>query len=308
VKIARCIEIFVERKRLCGYDYNSSAKILRRFAASVGSIDVSRITEKQIEAFLGQGQISHNLWRSYRSLIHRFLAYWFARRQISRVPEPKQKPAVPTRFFPYVYSRAEISRLLAAAPACQSTPKGQMTAATLRTIILFLYGTGLRVNEALSLRDSNIDFGQGLIDIQPGSFYLHRTIPMGTDVRRLLRVYLRDNERAPHKNCSSLFLTRTGRAVSYALLRPTFVRLREIACVSRPNSSLQPRLQDLRHTFAVHSMSRWAKEGWSYERMLPMLLSYMGNVRDKGFLRYLELTPMRFRRQLTSLNRKGFLR
>ena len=114
--IARCIEIFVERKRLCGYDYNSSAKILRRFAASVGAIDVSRITEKHIEAFLGGGQLSHNLWRRDRSLIGRFLAYWFAGRQISRVPEPRQKPPVPTRFFPYVYSRAEISRLLAAAP------------------------------------------------------------------------------------------------------------------------------------------------------------------------------------------------
>jgi integrase len=158
-----------------------------------------------------------------------------------------------------------------------------MTAVTLQTIILFLYGTGLRVNEALSLTDSNIDFRQGLIDIQPGSFYLHRTIPIGTDVRRLLRAYLRDNERASHGNGRPLFLTITGRAVSYGLLRPTFARLREIACVSRPNSSLPPRLQDLRHTFAVHSMSRWAKKGWSYERMLPMLTSYMGDVREKGF-------------------------
>jgi integrase len=251
---------------------------------------------------LGQGQISHNLWRSYRSLIGRFLAYWFAGRQISRVPEPRQKPAVPTRFFPYVYSRAEISRLLAAAPACQSTSKCEITAVTLRTITLFLYGTGLRVNEALSLTDSNIDFRQRLIDIQPGSLYLHRTIPMGNDVKRLLRAYLRDKKRKSG-NGRPLFPTITGRAISYVLLRPTFARLREIACVSRPSSSLPPRLQDLRHTFAVHSMSRWAKEGWSYERMLPMLTSYMGNVREKGFLRYLELTPLRFRRQLTSLSR-----
>jgi integrase/recombinase XerD len=142
VKIARCIEIFVERKRLCGYDYNSSAKILRRFAASVGSIEVSRITEKHIEAFLGGGQLSHNLWRRYRSLIGRFLAYWFAGRQISRVPEPRQKPPVPTRFFPYVYSRAEISRLLAAAPACQSTPKHRTERHQSRTDLLFDDTTG----------------------------------------------------------------------------------------------------------------------------------------------------------------------
>jgi hypothetical protein len=61
-------------------------------------------------------------------------------------------------------------------------------------------------------------------------------------------------------------------------------------------------LQDLRHTFAVHSITRWADEGWSHEKMLPMLTSYMGNVREKGFLRYFELTPSRFRPKLSRLN------
>jgi integrase/recombinase XerD len=54
---------------------------------------------------------------------------------------------------------------------------------------------------------------------------------------------------------------------------------------------LPPRLQDLRHTFAVHSIARWSQAGWSYEKMLPMLTAYMGNVREKGFFRYCELTP-----------------
>jgi len=40
-------------------------------------------------------------------------------------------------------------------------------------------GTGLRVTEALSLSDSNIDFRKGSIDICPGSLYRHRTIPWG---------------------------------------------------------------------------------------------------------------------------------
>jgi site-specific recombinase XerD len=89
---------------------------------------------------------------SYRSLIRRFLAYWFARRQINRIPEPEQKPNIGTRFFPYVYSKAEIARLLAAAPVCQVSRRCTIGSSTLSAIILFLYGTGLRVTEALSYR------------------------------------------------------------------------------------------------------------------------------------------------------------
>jgi integrase/recombinase XerD len=161
VKIAQCVEAFVARKRVCGYEYDSSARILRRFAASVGKIDIALVSEEQINLFLTRGQLANHIWRSYRSLIRRFLAYWFARRQIKRIPEPEQKPNTGTRFFPYVYSKAEIARLLAAAPVCQVSRRCTIGSSTLSAIILFLYGTGMRVTEALSLSDSNIDFRTG---------------------------------------------------------------------------------------------------------------------------------------------------
>jgi integrase/recombinase XerD len=86
------------------------------------------------------------------------------------------------------------------------------------------------------------------------------------------------------------------------MLRATFGRLRRVAGISRPNSPLPPRLQDLRHTFAIHSIAWWSQDGLSYEKMLPMLTAYMENVREKGFLRYFELTPSRYRTQLSRLN------
>jgi hypothetical protein len=53
---------------------------------------------------------------------------------------------------------------------------------------------------------------------------------------------------------------------------------------------------------ANDSISRWIEAGWPVERILPMLTSYMGNVRDRGFLRYFELTPSRYYAQLECLN------
>jgi integrase/recombinase XerD len=302
VKIAQCVEGFVARKRVCGYDYYWSARILRRFATFVGKIDIGLISEEHINLFLTRGHLAHHIWRSYRSLIRRFLAYWFARRQIGRIPEPEQKPNIGTRFFPYVYSKSEIARLLAAIPMCQVRRKCTIGSSTLSSLLLFLYGTGLRVTEALSLSDSNIDFRKGWIDICPGSLYRHRTIPMGNDVQRVLRRHLRSPERASFGTGKVLFLTRKGHPVTYGLLRPTFGRLRTTAGIFRANCPLPPRLQDLRHTFAVHSITRWSRDGLSSEKMLPMLTAYMGNVRETGLLRYFELTPSRYRAQLTCLD------
>jgi integrase/recombinase XerD len=148
VKIAQCVENFVARKRVCGYEYDSSARLLRRFAAFVGRIDIALVSEENINLFLTRGHLAHHTWRSQRSLIRRFVAYWFARRQIKRIPEAEQKPNISSRFFPYVYSKAEIARLLAAAPICQVRRRCAIDSSTLSTIVLFLYGTGLRVTEA----------------------------------------------------------------------------------------------------------------------------------------------------------------
>jgi integrase/recombinase XerD len=147
VKIAQCVEGFVARKRVCGYDYHWSALILRRFASFVGKIDIALVSEEHINLFLARGHLAHHIWRSYRSLIRRFLAYWFARRQIGRIPEPEQKPNIGTRFFPYVYSKSEIARLLAAIPMCQVRRRCTIGTPTLSTILLFLYGTACELRK-----------------------------------------------------------------------------------------------------------------------------------------------------------------
>src|SRR5260370_8317504 len=108
VKIAQCVENFVARKRVCGYEYDSSARILRRFAAFVGRIDIALDSEENINLFLTRGHLAHHTWRSQRSLIRRFVAYWFARRQINRIPESEQKPNIRIPFFPYLSSTSEI--------------------------------------------------------------------------------------------------------------------------------------------------------------------------------------------------------
>jgi hypothetical protein len=62
-----------------------------------------------------------------------------------------------------------------------------------------------------------------------------------------------------------------------------------------------PRLRDLRHSFAVHSIEQWLADAAMLDRILPLLVTYMGNTKRHGMERYLELCPIRFTSQLARL-------
>jgi hypothetical protein len=62
---------------------------------------------------------------------------------------------------PIIYSRRELRLLLNAVPSCHRHAACRTSAITLRTLLLFLYGTGMGVGEALRLRTGEIDLEEG---------------------------------------------------------------------------------------------------------------------------------------------------
>jgi site-specific recombinase XerD len=52
----------------------------------------------------------------------------------------------------------------------------------------------------------------------------------------------------------------------------------------------QPRLHDLRHSFAVHRLISWYRQGAEVQRLLPQLATYLGHVHLGATQRYLTMT------------------
>lgn len=70
-----------------------------------------------------------------------------------------------------------------------------------------------------------------------------------------------------------------------------FVRLRKRAGIQRPSTDRwQPRLHDLRATFAVHRLVAWYREGTDLQRRLPLLATYLGHLNVSGTQAYLPMT------------------
>jgi len=91
-------------------------------------------------------------------------------------PLPRTVPKPTKAFAPYIYSRDEIGRLLDAVvlidhPLCPIDPD------TYRTLLLLLYGAGLRLGEALSLRLADVELEKGIICVRESKFYKSRLVP-----------------------------------------------------------------------------------------------------------------------------------
>ena len=57
-----------------------------------------------------------------------------------------------------------------------------------------------------------------------------------------------------------------------------------------PTAPDEPRLQDLRHSFAVHRLTSWYREGMDVQSLLPHLSVYMGHVSIASTQVYLSMT------------------
>ena len=96
----------------------------------------------------------------------------------------------------------------------------------------------------------------------------------------------------PEGGNSVFFAARTGHPITLQQLEKSFTRLRKHTGIERPaHARWQPRLHDLRHTFAVHRLIAWYREGANVQACLPLLASYLGHVNLSGTQTYLTMTP-----------------
>jgi site-specific recombinase XerD len=237
-------------------------------------------------------------------LLKNFFEFWAARGELQALPMPPIRPPCPQTFVPYVYSRAELQLLLRATRLSQKRHACKIGPQTLRTLLLFLYGTGALTGEALRLGSEDVDLERDLATIRGNRFNRVRCIPIGADLHKRLRRYV-DSTSQQKNQRKNFFANTDGSAIKPRILGKSFERLRRVSGIARHDGACyQPRMHDLRHTFAVHRLTAWFKQEADMNRMLPALAAYLGQVGLGSTERYLSMTPERFRRQLTKLSPK----
>jgi integrase len=83
----------------------------------------------------------------------------------------------------------------------------------------------------------------------------------------------------------------TGGPVKKKTLEANFRIACDRAGIRRTDTSEQPRIHDLRHTFAVHRLTIWYQRSADVQRLLHHLSVYLGHVELKHTQVYLNMTP-----------------
>jgi integrase/recombinase XerD len=287
------IEAYVHLKQSLGAVFGAERRILRSFAGRLGDIPLDAISAEACLAFcLGTTTATRFAERKHQAL-RGFFAYLRARGHMTASPLREPGPRVGRAFRPYIYSRDQIRDLLEAT-AILTDPRSPLQALTFRILLLLLYGAGLRAGEALRLRCADVDLRERVVTIWDSKFFKSRHVPIGAQLHAALQDYRRRRDAlpCPSGERSAFFASRTGHAISLGRLERVFRRLRVRAGIKRPATDRwQPRLHDLRHTFALDRLIAWYREGVDVQACLPLLATYLGHANVSGTQTYLTMTP-----------------
>lgn len=292
MKLRDLIVDYVVFQQSMGRKFTSDRYLLHSFCRAMGSdIGVKDVDGGRVLSFLGRPVTCY--WHRKYSTLRRFYRYAISRGHVSTSPLPTTVPKVPPPFVPYIYSSDDVRRLLEATTSYRKIHI-LLEPNTFRAILLVLYGAGLRISEALSLRMADVDLSQAVLLVRETKFYKSRLVPVGSHLQKAMVQYATARREAGHSDHphSPFFVGRDGSQLTIHTVQQSFRQLRAHAGIRRSDPArYQPRLHDLRHAFTVNRLVSWYKAGADVSRLLPKLSTYLGHVDLSSTQRYLTMTP-----------------
>lgn len=293
MELIKVVAAYVAMQRSLGMRFTSADRLLRQFAREMGNVGMADVRPEAVVTFLhGAGTLTAT-WRLKYHVLSGLYRFAISRGYCETCPLPINVPKLPPSQTPYVYSTGELRRLIDATPSLYNY-RSRQQASMFRTLILLLYGSGLRIGEVLRLTMPDVDLIDRIVVVRDTKFFKTRLVPIGPrlSVELAAHVERRRHLPMPAGESSRLFTSYTGQGWPYSQVITLFQRLRRAAHIECPEGELHPpRLHDLRHTAAVHRVLAWYRDGKDVQRLLPQLATYLGHVDIKSTQRYLRMTP-----------------
>lgn len=289
--LATQMERFVDLRRLSGTDYHSQTQLLEYFDRFLVQQDfyIPYLTPEITDRYQqGLTILAPRTQGNRMSVLRQFCEYLATGNPQSYVPRSLKMIRSHGAHQPYIYHANQLQELMAAASAL--APSGSLRPHTYRTLLGLLYSTGIRIGEAMALNLQDAQPSSQRLYIAEGKFRKARWVALSESTGRALQHYIdRRLKIAPHWPDSPLLLNERRRRLCYPTVNQTFRGLLK-KCDIAHNKRTGPRIHDLRHTFAVHRLLAWYREGQDVNARLPALATHMGHVDISSTHVYLQPT------------------
>lgn len=224
------------------------------------------------------------------SILRGFSAYLQMMGFQSYVPK-LPKPA--GTFCPHIFTRTEMANIFR---ECDKLHLHRRYTRSLKIImpclIRLLYGTGIRIGEAMRLKHSDVNLSDGLLLLRECKNGRDRVVPMSLSVREVCKDYVAFKQRigAGTDPEDTFFTSAEGNPGSPSTVYELFRAVMYRAGIPHGGRGKGPRLHDLRHTFCVNALVRLSESGLDLYYSLPVLMTYMGHRSVEATNRYVRLT------------------
>lgn len=204
-----------------------------------------------------------------------------------------------TNFIPYIFTFEQISMIFKKSDELRMYDAHMnSTMFCIPVILRLLYSTGLRISEALSIRNSDVAFERKCIHIRRTKNGTERIVPLNCELEAVLKQYLSYRNRMPLKSTDApdgfLFIKPDGKYCNAQSVYKWFRVLLSACNIPYTGNHHGPRVHDIRHTTAVHAFVQMARAGKDVYAGLPVLSIYLGHKSLSSTEQYVRLVEMMY--------------
>ena len=284
---------FLEQKRALGYVYSSGERYLKNFDSFCTEYYPSESTLTKGLA-LKWAEVRET--ESVNGCLCRItpireLAKYMNSMGMDSYVVPLHLLPRATRYIPHLYSSDELSSIFSVLDQLQPRNISPIRHIVAPVMFRMIYCCGLRPKEGRDILRSDVDLKTGRIFIQETKGHKDRVVVLSADMINLCQQYDKKIGAVLPKR-QYFFPNSGGSAYSYRGQRDIYCQCLEKTNILFPGN--QPRIYDLRHTFATNVLFRWMKEGKDVNACLPYLSAYLGHEQFSDTAYYIHLVPQYF--------------
>ena len=274
---------FLQYKRFLGYKYKTDEIVIKEIIKYLENNNINIITKEIVEDYarinsnLSPNTIARNMG------VFRELCKYLKLQKVEAYQIPN---GIYTRnsnnYIPYIFSKKEMKNIYNSLNSVLNSYRYNYYRKTIYPLIIkILYQTGMRIGEVLSLKINDYDIGNGILYIKDPKNNMERLICLPKNIIVELNNYI---------SIFNYLFTENNvifNAKSAAIEKYFYKVLKEVN-INRTNTG--PRLHDLRHTFVVHRIEKYAKEQVDFNAMLPVLQAELGHQSLSSLTYYFHMT------------------
>jgi len=195
-------------------------------------------------------------------------------------------------YTPYIFSRREMQDIFKACDALTPSVRNRNTTVyTIPVLIRLLYGTGIRISEALYLTCDDVNLLAKYLVLRNTKNGKDRMVPLSDSLAKACDEYFMYRNLFPSVRKEKWFFIKPdGTQMNQGCVYKWFRKIIYYANISHGGRGHGPRLHDLRHTFCIHSLVSMSDSELDLYYSLPILSTYLGHQSLEATEMYVRLT------------------